>query len=225
MAASRLAPVLLSFTLAGPAMAQLGHQHSLYEPNVAADTTLARLPRMTLPIAQALRAARPILSAVTLDSILGSKGLSPAQRRELYGRMFVHVDVNRGTDAELLLIPGVDAGKVRVIKAGRPWKSFGALGAELEKNGMSAIDVLQLNQYLFIPINLNGNGNTETDPTFDAIMDTFASIGVGTSRWKHEFKEYRPWTSMDQFNREIGKYVRNNPTELKRLARYVIIDR
>jgi hypothetical protein len=55
-------------------------------------------------------------------------------------------------------------------------------------------------------------------------MDSFASIGVGTSRWKREFAEYRPWTSMAQFDREIGKYVRNQPTEVSRLARYVIIE-
>jgi len=55
-------------------------------------------------------------------------------------------------------------------------------------------------------------------------MDTFASIGVGTTRWKREFAEYRPWTSMAQFEREIGKYVRGNPSELKRLQRYVIIE-
>ena len=54
-------------------------------------------------------------------------------------------------------------------------------------------------------------------------MDTFAGIGVGTRRWKHEFAEYRPWKSMEQFDREIGKYVRGNPKELQRLKRYVII--
>ena len=54
-------------------------------------------------------------------------------------------------------------------------------------------------------------------------MDSFASIGVGTRQWKREFEEYRPWTSMEQFDREISKYVRNRPTEVKRLARYVYI--
>jgi hypothetical protein len=221
---TRLAPVLLTFVLAGPALAQLGHQHGLLEPNVAADTTLARLPHMSAPIAQALREARPILGPVVLDSILGAKGLTRAQRGELYKRMFVHVDVNRGTDAELLLIPGVDAAKVRALKAGRPWKTFAAIEVELGKTGMTAASVMDMTQYLFIPIALNGNG-TEADPAFDAIMDTFASIGVGTSRWKREFKEYRPWTTKEQFDREIGKYVRANPTEVQRLWRYVIIDR
>jgi len=48
---------------------------------------------------------------------------------------------------------------------------------------------------------------------------------VGTRQWKREFAEYRPWTSMEQFNREISKYLRSRPKELQRLARYVIIDK
>jgi hypothetical protein len=36
-----------------------------------------------------------------------------------------------------------------------------------------------------------------------------------------EFKEYRPYTSMDQFRREIGKYV--DKAEVARLEQYVYI--
>ena len=199
-----------------PAVAQLGRQQGLVEPNVAPDSTLLRLPHVTADVAQALKDAKPILSVVTLDSILAAKGLTKAQRTELYGKAFVHVDVNRGTDAELLLIPGVDAAKLRAVKSGRPWKSFDQFTAELTKS-TNATEAARLEQYLFIPIDLN---------TFTPeIMDTFASIGVGTRQWKREFAEYRPWTSQEQFEREIGKYVRNRPTEVKRLWRYVIINK
>lgn len=75
----------------------------------------------------------------------------------------------------------------------------------------------RLEQYLFIPIDLK----TWTDP----IMDSFAGIGVGTRQWKREFAEYRPWASMEQFDRDIGKYLRSRPTELQRLKRYVIINK
>jgi DNA uptake protein ComE-like DNA-binding protein len=44
--------------------------------------------------------------------------------------------------------------------------------------------------------------------------------GVG-QRMLHEFKEYRPYTSMDQFRREIGKYV--DKAEVARLEQYVTI--
>jgi len=38
---------------------------------------------------------------------------------------------------------------------------------------------------------------------------------------KHEFEEYRPYNSMEQFRREIGKYVDDD--EVARLERYVFI--
>ena len=41
-------------------------------------------------------------------------------------------------------------------------------------------------------------------------------------RMLHEFKEYRPYKSMEQFRREIGKYV--SKQEVARLERYVTIN-
>ena len=38
----------------------------------------------------------------------------------------------------------------------------------------------------------------------------------------HEFEEYRPYTSMEQFRREIGKYVDDD--EVARLDQYVTLD-
>ena len=37
----------------------------------------------------------------------------------------------------------------------------------------------------------------------------------------HEFKEYRPYGGMEQFRREIGKYV--DADEVARLERYMTI--
>ena len=209
-----LAVLMLSLTTAAPLAAQLGRQQGLIEPNVASDSALQALPHMNAGVAQLLKDARPILGVVALDSILASKALTKAQRTELYAKLFVHVDLNRGTDAEFLLIPGVDAKKLAAIKSQRPWQSFDQFQAALTK-ATSAQEAARLEQYVFIPVELN----TVTD----AIMDTFAGIGVGTRQWKREFVEYRPWTSMEQFDREISKYLRSRPNELKRLKRYVII--
>jgi DNA uptake protein ComE-like DNA-binding protein len=58
------------------------------------------------------------------------------------------------------------------------------------------------------------NLNTATDEQILTIP------GVG-KRMLHEFQEYRPWKTMEQFYKEIGKYV--DDKEVKRLARYVAI--
>ena len=202
--------------MSSPASAQLGRQQTLVEPNVAADSTMLRLPYMAQHYVDAIKAARPILSVVTLDSILTSHGMAKPQRDSLYRHMFVHVDLNRGTDAEFLLIPGAGQRMLREFKEYRPWTSFAQFEREIGKYVRSIPgEVARLEQYMFIPIELN----TFTDST----LMTFASIGVGTRRWIREFKEYRPWTSQAQFEREIGKYVRANPKEVTRLWRYVVI--
>jgi hypothetical protein len=43
-----------------------------------------------------------------------------------------------------------------------------------------------------------------------------------TNRMVHEFEEYRPYTSIEQFRREIGKYVDSN--EVARLESYVTLE-
>lgn len=61
-----------------------------------------------------------------------------------------------------------------------------------------------------VPININ----TATDAQILAIP------GVGP-RMLREFKEYRPYTSIEQFRREIGKYV--DKAEVARLEQYITI--
>jgi DNA uptake protein ComE-like DNA-binding protein len=58
------------------------------------------------------------------------------------------------------------------------------------------------------------NINTATDAQILAIP------GVG-QRMLREFKEYRPYTSIEQFRREIGKYV--DKAEVARLEQYIAI--
>lgn len=206
---------LLLFAAAGSAAAQLAPQQGLVEPNFTTDSALLAIPGVNAALAETLKNARPILSIVALDSILNASSVPKAQRAKMYERMVVHVDLNRGSDAEFLLIPGVDNAKLQAIKAGRPYKTLAQFETALGK-AAKPTEVTQIVRYVFIPIELN----TFTQET----IESFASIGVGTRRWIREFNEYRPYTSMAQWEREIGKYIRNNPNELKRLGRYVYIE-
>jgi DNA uptake protein ComE-like DNA-binding protein len=61
-----------------------------------------------------------------------------------------------------------------------------------------------------VPININ----TASDAQILAIP------GMGP-RMLREFKEYRPYTSIQQFRREIGKYV--DKAEVARLEKYIVI--
>ena len=64
---------------------------------------------------------------------------------------------------------------------------------------------------LFVPINLNS-----------ATRDEIMLIPGMSRRMAHEFEEYRPYTSIEQFRREIGKYVDDD--EVARFERYVTLD-
>jgi DNA uptake protein ComE-like DNA-binding protein len=62
-----------------------------------------------------------------------------------------------------------------------------------------------------VPINLN--------TASDADILSIPNLG---QRMLGEFKEYRPYKAMQQFRREIGKYV--DDKEVARLERYVTLE-
>ena len=106
--------------------------------------------------------------------------------------------------------PGAGARMVREFAEYRPWKSWAQFDKEIGKY-VGADGAAKLAQYCFIPVNLN----TATDE------DILSIPGAGT-RMVREFKEYRPWKSWAQFDKEIGKYVGQKETD--RLKRYVVIE-
>jgi DNA uptake protein ComE-like DNA-binding protein len=72
-------------------------------------------------------------------------------------------------------------------------------------------ELARLEKYVFVPVNLN----TASDE------DILSIPGLG-QRMLHEFKEYRPYQNIEQFRREIGKYV--SAKEVARFERYVTVN-
>lgn len=128
--------------------AQRGEPPSVLNANTALESELLPLPHITPSMAKTIVERRPFKSVKDLDALLQT--LSRQQRTELYVRLFVPINLNTATDAEILTIPGLG------------------------------------------------------------------------QRMLHEFKEYRPYKSIEQFRREIGKYV--DKRELARLERYVTLN-
>ena len=189
--------------------AQVGKTLGVIDPNVAAEADLAALPHMTPARAKALVEKRPFMSITELNAFLQTQSLTPPQLNDFYGKAFVHVNLNTGTREEILLIPGAGARMVREFMEYRPWKTFAQFDKEIGKYvGQQETD--RLKQYVFIPVKLN----TATDE------DILSIPGAG-SRMVREFKEYRPWKTKEQFDKEIGKYV--GAKETARLWRYVVI--
>ena len=191
-----------------PASAQVGK--GLLDPNTASEAQLTGLPHVTPAIAKAILSQRPFMSIVDFNKFLLGQGLTQAQATELYGKAFVHVNLNTGTREEILLIPGAGTRMAREFPEYRPWKNWAQFDKEISKYvGQPETD--RLKQYVFIPVKLN----TGTDEDINSIP------GAG-SRMVREFKEYRPWKTKEQFEKEIGKYV--DQKEVARLWRYVVIE-
>jgi DNA uptake protein ComE-like DNA-binding protein len=198
---------VLAFTVL--ASAQVGRSLGVVDANIISEADLLKVPHVTAPVAKAVIAARPFDSIVQLNTLLRNQGLTDQQTAEVYGRTFVHVNLNTATAEEIMLIPGAGKRMAREFAEYRPWKAWAQFDKEIGKY-VDQKEVARLAQYGFIPLNLN----TASD------ADLMTIPGVG-QRMLHEFKEYRPWKTREQFNKEIGKYV--DQKEVARLARYVVI--
>jgi DNA uptake protein ComE-like DNA-binding protein len=191
-----------------PAAGQVGS--GLIDLNSAPEAQLSGLPHLTPAIVKETVAKRPFGTIVEFNTFVTGQGLTAQQTGELYAKAFIHVNLNTGTPEEIILIPGAGKRMVREFAEYRPWKAWTQFDKEISKYvGQPETD--RLKQYVFIPVKLN----TATD------ADILSIPGAG-NRMVREFKEYRPWKTKEQFEKEIGKYV--NAKEVARLWRYVVID-
>jgi DNA uptake protein ComE-like DNA-binding protein len=204
----RVVAILLS-ALAGTALAQVGTNKDLLDANSASEAELATAPHVGAPLAQSIVARRPFARVTDLDGLLG-ESLSAAQRQELYGRLFLGINLNTASREEILLIPGVTDRLAHEFEEYRPYTSLEQFRREIGKY-VPAAEVARLEQYVFVPMSLNR-----------ASREAFLTIPGMNARMAHEFEEYRPYTSLEQFRREIGKYV--DAKEVARLERYVTLD-
>jgi len=201
---------LFALLVASPAVrAQVGKSQGVVDANTAAEADLAKMPHMTPAIAKALVGVRPFKNITELNTFLIGQGLKQEEAMDFYQKAFVHINLNTATRDEILLVPGAGQRMTREFAEYRPWKTWAQFDKEIGKY-VGADATAKLAQYCFIPINLN----TATDADFLTIP------GVGP-RMVGEFKEYRPWKSWEQFDKEIGKYV--DAKEVARLKRYLAI--
>jgi DNA uptake protein ComE-like DNA-binding protein len=206
----RLTLALVSLALAiAPLHAQVGKNQNVVDPNLADRAALRSLPNVTDALADAIIGARPFRSAAELDAVV-AKTLGESERAALYARLFRQINLNTASRAEIMLIPGMTSRMAHEFEEYRPYTSLEQFRREIGKY-VDTNEVARLEQYVFVPLKLNS-----------ASADALMTIPGMTSRMVHEFEEYRPYTSMEQFRREIGKYV--DAKEVARLESYVTLE-
>jgi DNA uptake protein ComE-like DNA-binding protein len=119
------------------------------------------------------------------------------------------LDPNAASAQELMSIPGMDQGLADAIVAGRPYADMTAvdrvIGTRLSETQKDSVY-----SRLWKPIDLNSASREEI----------LLVPGVG-DRMAHEFEEYRPYRNIEQFRREIGKYV--DEAKVAHFERFVTI--
>jgi DNA uptake protein ComE-like DNA-binding protein len=188
---------------------QVGAQQGLVDANVSDEKVLLTLPHMNSTIVKSVLERRPFLSMKELNEFL-SKSLNQKQLSDFYGKAFVHLNLNTASEEEILMVPGVGKKLLHEFLEYRPYKSLEQFRREIGKY-VDQKELQRLERYVFVPIPLN----TASD------KDILSIPGLGP-KMLHEFKEYRPYKNIEQFRREIGKYV--NAKEVTRLERYVTLN-
>jgi DNA uptake protein ComE-like DNA-binding protein len=146
-------------------------------------------------------ATRSDSAAGTVGAMAAASATDPQQ-----GAM---IDPNAATREQLVAVQGMTPAAADALIAGRPYADMVAVNTVLAKHlddaGRKAVYAK-----LWKPLDLNSAKGEEI----------LLIPGVGP-RMRHEFEEYRPYKNIEQFRREIGKYVDKN--EVARLEQYVTI--
>ena len=209
MGIARLIFVAGAIFISTTAFAQVGQNDAIKDANLADIDSLRTALSADQALVDAIESGRPYTSALQLDAVL-SQFMDEEQRRKAYGQVFRQINLNTSSREELMLIPGLSSRMAHEFEEYRPYTSLEQFRREIGKY-VDEDEVARLEQYVFIPLGLNSASSSD-----------LMTIPGMSSRLVHEFEEYRPFTSMEQFRREIGKYV--DEDEVARLESYVILD-
>ena len=119
------------------------------------------------------------------------------------------IDPGAASRADLAALPGMTDSIAGVLIAGRPYANMVAVNKALARH-VSEAQRDSLYARLWIPIDIN-----------KATKEEILLIPGMGPKMLREFEEYRPYTSIEQFRRDIGKYV--DKAELARLESFVAI--
>ncbi|MEO1212827.1 MAG: helix-hairpin-helix domain-containing protein [Bacteroidota bacterium] len=177
---------------------------AVLNPNQASEEELASLGLSDEMVA-AVVDARPIMSQSDLNAMLDE--MDAEALKKLAVKLFVPMNLNTASEDEFKMVPGVGDKMAHEFEEYRPYSKVEQFRREMGKY-VDDEEIARYEQYVFVPVDLNN----ATEAEIKAIP------GVG-DKMAHEFEEYRPYKNIEQFRREIGKYV--DEKEVARLERYV----
>ena len=175
----------------------------VFNANLATEAELASLGLSEELVAKII-AKRPFISMLALDAMM-----DPTSKEGVYQNLFVPFNLNTTAEKDFKMIPGVGDRMAHEFEEYRPYTSIKQFKREMAKY-VDENEISRYLNYVFVPVELN----TTAEDDIESLP------GVG-KRMTHEFMEYRPYKNLEQFRKEIGKYV--DDKELLRLERLVYL--
>lgn len=180
---------------------------ALLDPDFLTAEEFLRLPFFSAKMSVDATRAQPFLGPIAFDRFLENYRLTPTQRRELYAKVFVRVDLDRATEEELLLVPGAGPRIVREIRSHRPWRNWDAFEIELSQS-VDQDELARLRRYCFLPVDAN-NGSERELREVPRISD----------RAHTQILALRPFPDRDDFVERMRHHA--GEKEVLRIARYL----
>ena len=158
-----------------------------------------------------LRKTTNVCALLAMCALLGAQSIAEESDSAAFPTTEL-IDPNSATVDELATVPGMTAAAAAEIIAARPFKTPSAMdkaiGDALDDEGRKSVYA-----HVFIKVGLNSGAEKD----YKLIPSTMPA-----GKLAHEFEEYRPYESMDDFTREMAKYV--SAEEVAYLARFVTLD-
>ena len=151
-------------------------------------------------------------TTLLLVSAFGQDGEAVAQEADETFVTAALIDPNTASADVIAAIPGIDAELAQQVISGRPYATPTELHAVI-KDAVDESELKTIYSAMFVTVDLNTGSNAD----YQLIPTT-----MQPRRLAREFEEYRPYDSLEQFSREMSKYV--SAEEIAFLRRYLTID-
>jgi DNA uptake protein ComE-like DNA-binding protein len=188
-----------------------------YNLNSASTEQLQGIPGAGEQMTREFEEYKPYTSIGQFRGEIG-KYVSPEEVAAFEEYLFVPVDPNQADADTMQQLPGVTSDLAQTLISSRPYDSTDTFLTSL---GKSAAPELVAAAKTFLAPDagptatwLKYNLNTASEAQLMAIP------GAG-ERMTREFEEYRPYTTIEQFRGEIGKYV--SPEEVAAFEKYLFV--
>lgn len=181
--------------------------------NSATDDELLTVPDTGDRMLHEFLEYRPYTSIQQFRQEIG-KYVDDSQVAAYEQHVFVPVDPNAADLETMKQLPGVDDAIAQQLLDGAPYDNGFAFLTKLAEL-VPGVDLAQAQAYVPSAAKLNLN---------DATSDQLMTVPGGGERMTREFGEYKPYTSILQFRKEIGKYVDDAQVAAYETYLYVPVD-